>query len=187
VPCGIGEVFLPEVVFAQVFRLNSELVLNTGCLERTARQTSVLKEWIMQRLCEPKSTHPHEKERVLTPKIVLGMMDGPLAASLEKYFLDLGWRVCTVNSTSEVRRKAHGGRAAAVVIPVAAFVGESAFLTCAKLVRSLPKVKVVLVGPDSEEQERFALFAGAAGYVPDTTSASEVAKLLLGRFVAKPN
>jgi DNA-binding response OmpR family regulator len=142
---------------------------------------------VMQRFCASKPTQYHEKDRVLSPKIVLGMMDGPLATSLESYFHDLGWRVCKADSTSEVRRMAHGGRAASVVLPVDAFVGESAFLTCAKLVRSLPKVKVVLVGPDSEESERFALFAGAAGYVPETTSASTVAKLLLGRFVPKPN
>lgn len=141
----------------------------------------------MQRFCESKPTQYHEKDRVLSPKIVLGMMGSPLATSLESYFHDLGWRVCKADCTGDIRRKAYGGRAAAVVLPVDAFVGESAFLTCAKLVRSLPKVKVVLVGPDSEEAERFALFAGASGYVPDTTSASTVAKLLLGRFVPKPN
>ncbi len=141
----------------------------------------------MQRFCELKSNH-HEKDRVLLPKIVLGMMEGPLAVSLKQYFNDLGWRVCIADTTSDIRRKAHGGRAAAVVMPVDAFVGESAFLTCAKLVRSLPKVKVVLVGPDSEESERFALFAGAAGYVTENTAAPLVAKLLHGgRPVPKPN
>ena len=81
----------------------------------------------------------------------------------------------------EIRKKAHGGRAAAVVLPVSAFAGESAFLTCAKLVRSLPMSRVVLVGPASEECERFALFAGAAGYVSDTATADEIAAILFGK------
>jgi len=136
---------------------------------------------------EPSTTHCDPTERFLTPKLLIGMIDGEIARALEQHFKAQGWRVCAADSTAEIRRKAHGGRAAAVVLPVTAFLGESAFLTCAKLVRSLPKVRVVLVGPASEECERFALFAGAAGYVSDTASASVIAKLVQGRLGTKLN
>ena len=55
---------------------------------------------------------------------------------------------------------AHRCKAAVVVLPVAP-LAESGFLTCAKLVLSMPKTRIYLIGPDDEELERFALFAGA--------------------------
>ena len=45
--------------------------------------------------------------------------------------------------------------------------GESGYLTCAKLIRSLPGVRVVMVGPESKRYARFAKFVGAVAYLAE--------------------
>lgn len=126
-----------------------------------------------------------DMNRKPAPKLVIGLIRGELARGLELHFRGLGWRVCSADTGEEVREKALGGRATAVVLPVTAFTGESGFLTCAKLVRMLPKARVVLVGPDTEENERFALFAGAWGYLPETATVTELTALINRKAVVK--
>lgn len=123
--------------------------------------------------------HTPDGERKKMPKLVIGLIRGELARALDAHFKQLGWRVCSADTSGEVRAKAHGGRAAAVVLPTAAFEAESGFLTCAKLVCALPKTRIVLVGP--EESEGLALFAGAAGYVSDTATTAEIAAVIAGK------
>jgi len=115
----------------------------------------------------------------LAPKIVLGRL-GFLNEMLEAHFRKLGWRVGVAPEGDAVRTMAHRCKAAAVVLPVAP-LAESGFLTCAKLVLSMPKTKVYLVGPDDEELERFALFAGAAGYFAETLTPAEIANAILAK------
>jgi DNA-binding response OmpR family regulator len=115
------------------------------------------------------------------PKLVIGLIRGELARTLEAHFKQLGWRVCSADTSDEVRSHAHGGRAAAVVLPASAFDAESGYLTCAKLVRCLPKARVVIVGQPTEENERLALFAGAAGYLADTAGLAEIAAVITGK------
>jgi CheY-like chemotaxis protein len=94
------------------------------------------------------------------PRLVLaGRSFGPrLAAHLR----DLGWDVHTADDGAEARRLALRKKPYAVLLSADA-EGESGYLTCAKLRHSLPRVKVVLVGPEqTTEAERFAGFVGAA-------------------------
>lgn len=112
------------------------------------------------------------------PKLVIGLIRGELARGLELHFRAAGWRVCSADTTAELRRKAQGSKAAAIVLPAAACRGESGFLTCAKLIRSLPGVRVVMVGPACPTSVRFARFVGAAAYVPETASAEDLAKAI---------
>ena len=112
------------------------------------------------------------------PKLVIGLIRGELARHLELQFKAAGWRVCSADTTAELRRKAQGSKAAAIVLPAAACGGESGYLTCAKLIRSLPNVRVVMVGPDSPQAARFARFVGAAVYLPETATAAELAKAI---------
>jgi hypothetical protein len=121
-----------------------------------------------------------DAERLVAPKLLLGLVHGDLARDLENHYRGLGWRVCSADCSKELRRVAFVKHATAVVLPVQAFRGESGFLTCAKLVAALPKTRVVLVGPASEEMERFALFAGAAGYAAETDGATAVIRLING-------
>jgi DNA-binding response OmpR family regulator len=115
------------------------------------------------------------------PKLVIGLIHGELARGLESHFKQVGWRVCSADTSEELRAKAHGNRAAAVVLPVSAADAESGFLTCAKLVQALPNARLVLVGPASKKNERLARFAGAAGYVAETATAAELIAAVAGK------
>ncbi len=116
--------------------------------------------------------------RRTAPKLVIGLIHGELARGLELHFKANGWRVCSADTAAELRVKAEGSRATAIVLPVAACGGESGYLTCAKLVRTLPGVRVVVVGPDSKRHARFAKFAGATAYLPDTATPAELARAI---------
>jgi DNA-binding NarL/FixJ family response regulator len=117
-------------------------------------------------------------DRRTAPKLVIGLIHGESARGLELHFRSAGWRVCSADTAAELRDKALGSKAAAIVLPATACGGESGYLTCAKLVRSLPDVRVVMVGPDSKRYARFARFAGAAAYLPDTATTAELVKVL---------
>ncbi len=115
-------------------------------------------------------------DRRTAPKLVIGLIHGELARGLEMHFKAAGWRVCSADTAAELRNKAQGSRAAAIVLAAGVCGGESGYLTCAKLVLSLPNVRVVMVGPDGKRQARFAKFAGAAAYLPDTATTAELVK-----------
>lgn len=117
-------------------------------------------------------------DRRTAPKLVIGLIHGEQARGLELHFKAAGWRVCSADTAAELRDKALGSRAAAIVMPIAACGGESGYLTCAKLIRSLPNVRVVMVGPESKRHARFAKFAGAAAYLPETATPAELAKAI---------
>ena len=117
-------------------------------------------------------------DRKAAPKLVIGLIHGELARALELHFRAAGWRVCSADTTAEVRAKAHGGRAAAVVLPAGVCAGESGFLTCAKLKKALPNARVILVGSPADGCERFARFAGAVAYLPPTASAAEMVQTI---------
>jgi len=121
-----------------------------------------------------------EKDRKKTPKIIVALT-GTIALKLEHAFRQMGWRVSAASGADETRIVAERCRAAVVVLPVAQFA-ESGFLTCVKLVAAMPKTRVWLVGPAEEEHERFALFAGAAGYLPDGISVAEMAEVMSQPF-----
>jgi DNA-binding response OmpR family regulator len=120
-------------------------------------------------------------EKKNAPKLVIGLIRGEMARGLEAHFKQIGWRVCSADSGHELRERTRGGRATAVVLPVSAEGIESGFLTCAKLIRVMPKTRFVLVGPLSDENERLARFAGAAGYVTETATTAELIAAVTGK------
>jgi DNA-binding response OmpR family regulator len=124
-----------------------------------------------------------EAESKRSPKVIIGAVGEPLAAALAAQFTKLGWRVKHATDGEDARRHAAICRAAAVILPAEA-LAESGFLACAKLAFGLAKTRVVLVGEESEENEQFARFAGAAGYVTPDTPAHEVVRLVAGRLAA---
>ena len=115
-------------------------------------------------------------DRLTAPKLVIGLIHGELARGLQLHFKAAGWRVCSADTAAELRDKALGSQAAAIVLPASVCGGESGYLTCAKLVQSLPNVRVVMVGPEGKRHARFATFAGAAAYLPDTATTAELVK-----------
>ncbi len=109
------------------------------------------------------------------PRLVLAGAGGSSAA-IAAHFRRLGWEVIPADTVADVRRLAVRKRAAAVVLPADAG-GESGWLACAKLVRSAPKLKVVLVGGErTADAERLAAFAGAAGFVSEADGPDAIAR-----------
>ena len=103
--------------------------------------------------------------RKKSPRLVLGPSVTGARGLLVELFQRLSWDVAEAATIGEVRTLAHRGRATVVLLGTDTGV-ESGWLICAKLLKANPRVRVVLVGPADEETERFALFAGAAAYVP---------------------
>jgi DNA-binding response OmpR family regulator len=110
-----------------------------------------------------------------TPRAVLG--GAALTARIAEQLRRFGWDVQTATTTDEAVTLALEANPTAVVLPVEAEDGESGYLTCAKLRRVRPRVKLVLVGdgPTAKDQ-RLAGFVGAT-LVGEAVAADEVAKL----------
>lgn len=119
-------------------------------------------------------------DRVNAPRVVFATAGGQ-TPEWDRVFRRLGWEVAVAEG-DETRRIAHRVRATAVVLPVEPGT-ESGLLTCAKLVRELPMCRIVLVGPENEELERFALFAGAAAYVVEGAPGEELVRAVTGQNV----
>ena len=115
-----------------------------------------------------------------TLRLVLGLGDTPYAKAAEAHFAGLDWDVHVAKTAKDARKLAMKLNASAVVL--AADLGpESGWLSSTKLTRSRPNVRVVVVGKArSAELDRFAAFAGAAGYVAETDGVCRLVKLLAG-------
>ncbi len=112
--------------------------------------------------------------RATAPRVVLGVgvAGGP---GLAEMFHDRGWEVLPAVSAADARRLAVRARAAVAVLAADGDAdGESGVLSCAKLMRGNPRLRVVLVGPDDAVAERYARFAGAAAYVSDDAPAEAI-------------
>ncbi len=111
--------------------------------------------------------------------IVLAIPDLPLAAEAAERLGRDGWQVWRAASGSEARRLACRNFPDAVVLP-ADGPDESGWLTCAKLRRAQPQLRVLLVGDCTDDGQRFAQFVGAADLVPPTVSPDELSTLVDG-------
>jgi DNA-binding response OmpR family regulator len=99
------------------------------------------------------------------PALVVAHQDHVFTALVSNAFRQRGWDVHLTYSGPDARRLARTVSAAAVVLD-ANLRDESGWLTCAKLSRELPHVRVILVSPGlSPEGCRFATFVGAARLV----------------------
>jgi DNA-binding response OmpR family regulator len=91
--------------------------------------------------------------------------DAPYAAEACKRFRRQGWDVYQAQNGPEVRRLARMLEPELVVLE-ADLAGESGWLTCAKLTREQPGIRVFLVSDDAGPRNRqMALFSGAAGLI----------------------
>jgi DNA-binding response OmpR family regulator len=108
---------------------------------------------------------PPEENAGCRPALVVAHEDPVFITLLSNAFRQRGWDVHLARSGPDVRHLARAVNAGAVVLD-ANLGGESGWLTCDKLTRELPHVRVVLVSPGlSAEGCRFATFVGAAGLV----------------------
>ena len=84
-----------------------------------------------------------------------------LGAKVAERFRKLGWEVHTVADEYDAHAAAARTDPHAILLLEDAG-GESGYLACVKLRQTLPRLKVVVVGPEwSVQRERFAEFVGA--------------------------
>lgn len=104
-------------------------------------------------------------ETAYRPCMIVAHADTDYAARTARAFRRLGWDVYRASAGPEVRRLAWMLDPALVVLD-AELPGESGWLTCDKLTREQPLIKVVLVDAGTAAgRGRFAEFVGAAGLV----------------------
>jgi DNA-binding response OmpR family regulator len=118
-----------------------------------------------------------ETMRKPSMKLVLLRSLGECAVAWDSHFRKLGWTVRIAEDVDNARQLARRVR---VVILPAHTNGESGFLTARKMLLESPNTRVLLVGPEQEELERYALFAGAAGYVSANVPLAELTTLVTG-------
>ena len=100
------------------------------------------------------------------PCLLLAHADPVYAALASRSFRRLGWDVYAARTGPELRRLARMLEPVLVVLDTA-LPGESGWLTCDKLTREFPAVKVLLIdGRPTPEGDQFAAFVGAAALVP---------------------
>lgn len=99
------------------------------------------------------------------PRVVIGHRDPAYAASLGEQLAGVGWESVAVDSAAKARVLARSARTVALLLDVA-LPDESGWLTCEKLIRERPELCVVLIGKDTQpENRRFATFVGARALV----------------------
>ncbi len=96
-----------------------------------------------------------------------------LGVKLADQFRKLGWEVITVTTDHDVHAAAAEADPHAILLLEDAG-DESGYLACAKLLQTMPDVKVVVVGAErTPERERFAEFVGAS-FVTEADGVSEL-------------
>jgi DNA-binding response OmpR family regulator len=105
--------------------------------------------------------------------VVLALSDSALTTAVIERLERRGWRVYRAASCAEARKMTCRYLPEAVVLP-ADGPDESGWLTCAKLLRAQPRLRVVLVGEPSADGQRFSHFVGAAALVPPGVGAAEL-------------
>jgi len=100
------------------------------------------------------------------PCLIVAHSEAALVSSLSREFRRRGWDVYPASSGPEARRLAR------LLAPEMVILGtnlpeETGWLTCDKITRETPRVKVFLIdAADRPGQEDFALYAGAVGLIP---------------------
>jgi CheY-like chemotaxis protein len=98
-------------------------------------------------------------------RLLVAHGDPRYVAAVSDQFRRLGWDVQVAKNGVEARQLARS-RPPSVVILAADSTEETGWLTCAKLMRELPHVKVILVSRDlAPECFRLTQFVGAAALV----------------------
>jgi CheY-like chemotaxis protein len=99
------------------------------------------------------------------PCLLLAHADPTYASRAARSFRRLGWDVYEAHSGPEARRLARMLEPALMVLGTD-LPEESGWLTCDKLTREFPLLKVILVGDGPDVQgEHFAAFTGAAALI----------------------
>ncbi len=120
-----------------------------------------------------------EGVRCKAPRLIVGLGQTNLAAAVADHFTSLGWQVASAGTGLEAGWLAHRTKPAALILN-ADTPGETGYLTCAKVRLTRPGTRIVLVGRETPEAARRARYAGAVGYLPDSTEVAAIARAVLG-------
>jgi DNA-binding response OmpR family regulator len=105
--------------------------------------------------------------------VVVALPDSTLKAMLIERLRQRGWHVWRASSSCELRRLTAEHFPVAVVL-AAEGRDESGWLTCAKLLRAQPRLRVILIGYDDPDSECLAGFVGAAALISPEIDPSDL-------------
>jgi DNA-binding response OmpR family regulator len=112
-------------------------------------------------------------------RVVVALPDSLFGAQAQRLLWQHGLEVHRAADGAAVSRLAWRLKPAVVVLP-AESVGESGWLTCAKLMWSQPGTRVVLVGRHvNDRDERFRRFVGAAAILDEAAGPEALAQVIL--------
>ena len=107
------------------------------------------------------------------PRLVLAHADPLYAALVRQIFLRLRWNVHITASGVQAREMV-GELSPAMVILDAELPDESGWLTCAKLLRAEPRLRVIVVGGPTSDGPQLARFLGVEAPMPSDVSAEKL-------------
>jgi DNA-binding response OmpR family regulator len=118
----------------------------------------------------------------LNRNVVLALPESAVTAEAADRLRTLGWRVHRVADCDALRAFTCHTAPNVVVVP-ADGPDESGWLTCAKLMRAIPQLRVLVVGEPTGEATRLARFIGAEAPVPANVGAAELADRVSGAAI----
>jgi DNA-binding response OmpR family regulator len=98
------------------------------------------------------------------PCLVLAHADEDYTLRACRSFRGIGWEAHPADNGTEARRLARALSPNLVILDTH-LADESGWLTCDKLTREMPRLKVLLVGTQRPAEENFAAFVGATALV----------------------
>jgi DNA-binding response OmpR family regulator len=118
------------------------------------------------------------------PCLILANADGEFAARAGLAFRREGWDVYHAHTGPELRRLARLLEVDLVVLD-AAFLGETGWLTCAKLAQERPELCIVLTAERPDHRaHRLAEFVGAVALVDQRAGISALIQAVEGKPLA---
>jgi DNA-binding response OmpR family regulator len=105
--------------------------------------------------------------------VVLALPESAVTTEAANRLRESGWRVHRASGCDSLRRLACRKSPEVVVLPADGF-DESGWLTCAKLLRAAPRLRVIVVGEPTAEASDMARFTGVEALVPADISAADL-------------
>jgi CheY-like chemotaxis protein len=126
-------------------------------------------------------TADHREDVRFQPCLIVAHADATYAALVARSFRRRGWDVYPARSGPETRRLARLLRPDLIVMATE-LEQETGWLTCEKLTRETPGVKVFLVGDANEKRnQEFARFVGAVALLDHSDSVQALVEEVCGR------
>jgi DNA-binding response OmpR family regulator len=111
--------------------------------------------------------------------VVLALPESAVTAEAAERLRRFGWQVHRV-ADCDALRELTCHTTPDVVVLSADGADESGWLTCAKLMRAMPRLRVLVVGEPTGEATRLARFLGVEAPVPADVGAAELADRVQG-------